>query len=77
MTAKRIKLEAINTTKAGHKLSSENKHMRIVKELEKQMSRNQNYMDFYQRDVNNILEEIRITDQVNLNGTWSRKAKRN
>ena len=40
------------------------------------MSRNQNYMEFYQRDVNNILEEIKITDQINMAGARSKKSKR-
>ena len=33
-------------------------------------------MEFYQRDVNNILEEIKITDQINMAGARSKKSKR-
>ena len=76
-TANRIKLDTLESQRTKKRLNIENKHVKVVKELQKQMSRNQNYMEFYQRDVNNILEEIKITDQINLAGARSKKSKRN
>ena len=73
MLPKTKRLESLNVQRAVKKKLSESSHVRIVKELEKQMSKNQNYMDFYQRDVNNIFEEIKITDQINFSGTRSKR----